>query len=96
MASSNDDKQKKMIVNIPNGPLAAALVLGVASAAYAMVMRNSSSPTEEGRSSTGGGMARSGKGMLRKAALSGLIAAIENDASRKVVIAVLKAMAKRS
>lgn len=95
MASGNDDKQK-VSMNMPVGALAAALVLGLASAAYALLMRENESTSREGMTSSASGMARSGKGMLRRAALTGLIAAIENDASRKVVIAVLKAMAKRS
>lgn len=95
MASRNDENQNPN-VNVPIGVIATGLVLGLAAAGYALMMRNSESMGRTAVTGTAGGVARGGKGMLRKAALSGLIAAIENDASRKLVVTVLKAMAKRS
>lgn len=94
MTSDNDENQN-ISLNVPVGVIATGVVLGLAAAAYALMMRNSEAMTREGMGGTASEMARTSKGMLRKAALSGLIAAIENDASRKLVVAVLKAMAKR-
>ena len=94
MASENSENEN-ISVNVPIGAIAAGLVLGLAGVAYAVMMRNSEAMTRDSMTGTASEMARTSKGMLRKAALSGLIAAIENDASRKLVVAVLKAMARR-
>lgn len=95
MGSKNDENQN-VNVNVPIGVIATGLVLGLAAAAYALMMRNSETMGRTTVAGTASGVARGGKGMLRKAALNGLIAAIETDASRKLVVTVLKAMAKRS
>lgn len=95
MASKNGENQN-VNVNIPIGVIATGLILGLAAAAFAMMRQNSQTTGGTTFAGTASGVARGGKGMLRKAALNALIAAIETDASRKLVITVLKAMAKRA
>lgn len=95
MASTNGENQN-VNANVPIGVIAAGLVLGLAAAAFAMMRQNSQTVSGTTIAGTASGVARGGKGMLRKAALNALIAAIETDASRKLVVTVLKAMAKRA
>lgn len=95
MASRNDENQN-VNVNVPIAAIVTGLVLGLAAAAYALTMRNGETMGHTTMADTASEVARGGKGMLRKAALNALIAAIETDASRKLVVTVLKAMAKRS
>jgi hypothetical protein len=89
MAEDNSE-DRNFSVSVPVGALAAALVLGLAAAAYALMGRDS----EETESSSSQ-KARSGS-MRRKLGLMTLITIIENDASRKVLLAFLRAMARRS
>lgn len=95
MASKNGENQN-VNVNIPIGVIATGLILGMAAAAFAMMRQNGETAGGNTLAGTASGVARGGKGMLRKAALNALIAAIETDASRKLVVTVLKAMAKRA
>ncbi|HEX6509238.1 MAG TPA: hypothetical protein VF221_16545 [Chloroflexota bacterium] len=88
---SDDEEQGSNIsVSVPIGALAGAALLGAAAVAYAMLNRGDDS----GESSSGG--TRRGKGMRRRIGLMTVITLLENDASRKVVLAVLRAMARRS
>lgn len=94
MTSGNDENQN-VSVNVPVGVIATGLVLGLASAIYMLIGRNDEN-VKEGMAGTASQVTRGARGTLRKAALTALIAAIENDATRRLVVAVLKAMAKRS
>jgi hypothetical protein len=89
MADDNSS-EKNISVSVPVGAIATAIVLGLAAAAYALLGRNG----EESDASTSQ-KTKSGN-MRRKLGLMTLIAVIENDASRKVLLALLRAIARRS
>jgi hypothetical protein len=90
--TSDNTNDENFSVSIPIGAAVTAILLaGAAAAAYLLIGR-----TEEGAESSGSGAARSGKSMIRRLGIMGLITLIENDATRKVVVAVLRAMARRS
>ena len=80
---------KNVSVNVPMGAIGLALALGVAAAAYALIGRDN---TEESSS----GVSMPGKGVRRKLGLMTLVAIIENDATRKVLVTLLRSMARRS
>ncbi|HLJ65922.1 MAG TPA: hypothetical protein VKX16_01010 [Chloroflexota bacterium] len=86
---AEDQNGRNISVSVPMGIIGAALALGVAAAAYALVGRDD----EEGASTSS---APRGRGMRRKLGLMTLVTLIENDASRKVLVALLRAMARRS
>jgi hypothetical protein len=95
MADENDEN-KNVSVSVPMGAIATALVLGMAAAAYALIGRdNAGSETGSGVKAVSGLKAKSGS-MRKKLGLMTLITVIENDASRKVLLAFLRAMARRS
>ena len=80
---------RHIAVSMPIGALAAVLVITAAGLAYTLLLREEDS---------GEGMPRpKGKGgsMRRKLGLRTLIAVIENDASRRLLLAVLRALARR-
>lgn len=79
-------------VSVPFGALAAAAVIGLGAAAYLMYGREDTESAPEGSkpSKSGGG------NMRRKVGLMTLIAIIENDTGRKLLLTVLKAMARRA
>jgi hypothetical protein len=85
--AEEDRDQKSMQLKVPLGALAAALLIAVGGAAYIM------SSSDDGDSS---GKGRSKGGLRRRVGLMTLITLIENDATRKVVVAALKALARRS
>jgi hypothetical protein len=90
--SSDNTNEENFSVSIPVGAAVTALLLaGAAAAAYVLIGR-----ADETADSGASSAARSGKSMFRRLGIMGLITLIENDATRKVVIAVLRAMAKRS
>ena len=89
--ASNDENQS-ISVSMPTGVVAAGIVVGLAVvAAYLM-----SSKTDVDPGTALKGSARASKGFGKRMGLMTLITLIENDATRKVVVAVLRAMAKRS
>jgi hypothetical protein len=89
MADENDEN-KNISVSVPMGAIATALVLGMAAAAYALIGRDNAV------SETGSGLKAKSGSMRKKLGLMTLITVIENDASRKVLLAFLRAMARRS
>jgi hypothetical protein len=89
--TSGDSNEQNFSVSVPVGAAVAAILLaGATAAAYLIIGRPGMDLSSEG------GQSRPGGGFMRKMGLLGLVAMIENDATRKVVVAVLKAMAKRS
>jgi len=94
MAMSNDgnNEEQNLAVSVPMGVVVAGVLLGLlAAAAYVMMQRSDS-----GVSGAVGQAAKSGKSMRRKLGLTTLITLLENDASRRVILTVLKAIARRS
>lgn len=88
MTSENSDNG--FSVSMPIGAAVTGVVLiGAGLAAYLLM-----GPTETSSSSTNS-LATSGKSMVRRFGLMSLITLIENDATRKVLVTVLKAMARR-
>lgn len=88
---AEDDQQgSNLSVSVPIGALATAAVLGAAAAAYLFVNRGDSGAT------TPSGLNQKGKGLRRKVGLTTVITLLENDASRKVVLSILRAMARRA
>jgi hypothetical protein len=88
MADENDGQ--KISVSVPIGAIAVGLAIALGTA-YMLTNRE-----EE----TSGGAVKdklkSGKGFGRKMGLMTLITLIENDATRRVVVGILRAMAKRA
>jgi hypothetical protein len=76
-------------VSVPIGALAGAAVLAAAAGAYALLNRSE----EEGESPGG---SRRSRNMRRRVGLMAIITLLENDASRRVVLALLRAMARRA
>lgn len=88
--TSGDSNEQNFSVSVPVGAAVAAILLaGATAAAYLIIGRPADIGSEGGQSMPGGGF-------FKKIGLLGLVAMIENDATRKVVVAVLKAMAKRA
>lgn len=77
-------------VSLPVGAVAAGLLVGLAAATYFLAGRG------DDVTETVAQKGKAGKGKLRKLGLMTLVSLIENDATRKVVVATLKAMARRS
>lgn len=80
---------RHIAVSMPIGALAAVLVVAAAGLAYTLLLREDESGEGTARSKGKGGS------MRRKVGLRALIAVIENDASRRLLLAVLKALARR-
>ena len=90
----NEDSESKPVISgsVPIGALAAGVIVGAAVlAAYLLTNRDNGDVASSVKSK-----ARSGKGFGRKLGLMTAITLIENDATRKVVLAVLKAIARRA
>ena len=90
MTDENLDKAG-ISVSVPVG-IVAALAVGLIAltAAYLIAGR------EDGTTEANKGKAKSGKSLSRRMGLTALITMIENDTSRKLVLAVLRAMARRA
>jgi len=88
--ANDDQSQQKVSFNVPIGVLAAAAVIGLAGAAY-MLLSQSSDEEDESTSSK----PKSGGNIRKKLGLMTLVTLIENDVTRKGVVALLKALAKR-
>ena len=78
-------------VSVPIGAVAVGALVALAAASYLLSNRNDEAPA-----GTASQFARSGKKAGRKLGLNTVIALLENDATRKVVLALLKAMARRA
>ncbi len=88
---ADDDQQGSNVsVSVPIGALASVAVLAAAGAAYVLLHR--SDPAVPSNA----GIAGKGKKVRRKLGLTTVITVLENDASRKVVLSVLRAMARRA
>jgi hypothetical protein len=85
--AEQDKDQKNLQLKVPLGALAAALLIAVGGAAYIMSSSDDSDDSGKGRSHGG---------LRRRVGLMTLVTLIENDATRKVVVAALKALARRS
>jgi hypothetical protein len=88
---SDDDQQgSNLSVSVPIGALASVAVLGAAAAAYVFLNRSDTTTP------SAAGIAGKGKSVRRKIGLTTVITVLENDASRRVVLSVLRAMARRA
>lgn len=90
--SDDTGSNKGVSVSMPIGAVAAAAALGLAAAAYAFFGRDD----EETPATNGVQKSRPSKGVRRKLGLMTLVTLIENDATRKVLVALLRAMARRA
>ncbi len=88
--TNDDQSQQKFSFNVPIGVLAAAAVIGLAGAAYTLLSKSSDEEDDSTSSKT-----KSGGNLRKKLGLMTVITLIENDVTRKGVVALLKAMAKR-
>jgi hypothetical protein len=91
--SEEDSDSKGVSLTLPIGALGAALVLGLAAAAYTYFSNEGSA--EEPQAKGGQSKGKSGS-VRRRLGLLTVITLLENDQTRKVVIAVLRAMARRA
>lgn len=89
--AQRQNQTNNMSLSVPAGVLAGAIAVGLAGIAY-LVLSGGNKPAEN-PASAAGRTARSG---LRKVGLMGLAAMIENDATRKIVVATLRTMARWS
>lgn len=89
--SDEHEQQSNISVSIPIGALATVAIVGAAVAAYILSNRDS----EDGEGVASRTKGRAG-GVRRRLGLMTVITLIENDATRKVVLAVLRAMARRA
>jgi hypothetical protein len=93
MADDSANQGKPNIsVRLPIGGLATLALLGIAAAGYLIATRDS----EPEPQSVAEKALASGRNARRRIGLKTVIALLENDASRKVVLAVLRAMARRA
>jgi hypothetical protein len=90
--SEEDTDNKGVSLTLPIGALGAALALGLAAAAYTYF---SNEDAEDAQSKGGQSKGKSGS-MRRRLGLMTVITLLENDQTRKVVLAVLRAMARRA
>jgi hypothetical protein len=88
--AEEDQQGSNISVSVPIGVLASAAVLGAGAAAYLFLNRG------ESTTSTPSGLNQKSKGLRRKVGLTTVITLLENDASRKVVLSILRAMARRA
>ena len=84
-----DDQGQKISFSIPFGAIAAAVLLGLAAVAYVLSSRQQNGVDTARKP-------RSGRAFGRRVGLRTLITVIENDTTRKVLVAALKAIARRS
>ena len=90
MADAEEKEGKQNIsMSVPIGGIATLVVLGLATAGYLVASRNSEpeGAVERARSS--------GRAVRRRLGLMTLVTLIENDTTRKVLVALLRAMARR-
>jgi hypothetical protein len=89
--ASDGSGEKNVSVSVPIGLIVGGALLGLAMAAFLLV-----SKSDEVGSDATTAVTRSGKGAVRKVGLMTLVTLIENDITRRVVVAVLKSMARRA
>lgn len=82
---------KNVSVSMPMGAIGAAAILALAGAGYALLSRSDADGVAGALQK-----AKPSKALPKKLGLMTVVALIENDATRKVVVAVLKALARRS
>lgn len=85
---SND---QNFSVSVPLTALAVGALLALGAAAYLMSTKNEADVGSALKEKS-----KAGKGFGRKLGLMTLITLIENDATRRVVVAILRAMARRA
>lgn len=91
--TTENNESKNMSVSVPLGALGAVLAIAVGAAVYIVLNRGE----DESVPPTPGAKAKAkAKGMRRRIGLSTAITIIENDTTRKVLLAALRAIAKRS
>lgn len=84
--------QSGLSLSLPIGVIATGLLLTVAATiAYVIVNRQ-----DESAGGTGGRARFARGGLFRRAGLMTFIALIENDATRRLLVTVLRAIARRS
>lgn len=86
--TQEENGSKNVSLALPIGAVGAALALGLAAAAYNHFSAGDEDDSSGSKSKTGS--------MRKKLGLMTLITLLENDATRKVVLSVLKAMARRA
>ena len=84
----NGDKTN-ISVSVPIGAIATLVVLGLATAGYLVASRNSEAEDSAEKP-------KSGRNVRRRLGLMTAITLIENDTTRKAVLAILRAMARRA
>jgi hypothetical protein len=89
--TSNNRDDANFSLSLPVGAAVAGVLLATAVAAAFLLLGR----TEQTGESTGS-PGKSSKSFFRRVGILGLITLIENDATRKVVVAILKAMARRA
>jgi hypothetical protein len=87
----NDTEGQSIGVSVPIGAVAVAALVALGVASYLLTNRS-----DETTTGTAGQVARSGRRAGRRLGLNVAITLLENDATRKVVLALLKAMARRA
>ena len=89
--ADSENGGKNISASVPLGTLGGLLVLGLAAAAYTYFAREGEigNPVEALQNVKP-------KAVRRKVGLMTLVALIENDTTRRVLVALLKAMARRS
>ncbi|MGH2447978.1 MAG: hypothetical protein ACRDFS_05180 [Chloroflexota bacterium] len=85
------DSEQSTSITIPIAAIGGAAAISLAAAAYLAMGRSSSNSVTDKFD-----LMSSPKGLIRKAALLGLVATIENSASRRALIIALKLMARRA
>jgi hypothetical protein len=91
--SEESDDNQNVALSLPVPVVAAGLAAGLAVAAYVLLGRSNAAvePVDKATKAT-----KATKKFGRKLGLTTLITLIENDTTRKVVVAVLRAVARRS
>lgn len=84
--AENRQQNEAVSVSVPVGLVASALILLAAGAVYMLVAKPDIVPAEPPNP----------KGMLRRAGLLALAGAIENEFSRKALVAIIRVVARRS
>jgi hypothetical protein len=89
--ANNEGSGDSASLSVPVGIVAAGLLLGLAGATYFLTSRSGETTSSQATTA-----ARTGRSMMRRAGIMTLVTLIENDATRKLVVAALRAMARRS
>jgi hypothetical protein len=89
---------KNLSLTVPIGALGAITAIALAAAAYNYLSRNGgeNGQTAKVQNSKVQNAKAKGGSMRRKLGLMTLVTLLENDASRRIVISLLKAMARRA